>query len=550
MVDFGNEPSKFERMVDSLSDDGIDEVPDDPFSAALALVSTRLQQRARNQLYYDNPHIWAKEVIGFVAWSKQRDIGKSIVDHSFTAVKSCHGAGKSAWAAVIVCWFIATRLAAGEKVFVITTAPTYAQVHLVLWEEIRDMHARGNLPGYITSGDEWKIKEGDRIKDLAVGRKPADTDKNGFQGKHADNLLIVLDEANGIPKVLYTGATSMLTGDMTRQKMLAIGNPDDPNSEFGQNDALDKRRRRDGKKPIWNTIQIKAWDTPNFTEEKHELPAKVLSSVLQETWVEARREDWGTEDMRWTSKIEAEFPEISADSLFSTNLIEQAKSEIPDPEWDRTEARLGVDVSRFGNDRTVLVLMKNGVATVIDFWGKKDTLETANRIHTIALEHHVTEIRVDEKNMGAGVVDFLASHQGYNYRVIGMDASTRSPNPKRWINARSYWYDNLREQMLKNQIQIKADKIPHRDLEKELSVIRYGFKNGALQVEGKDEIKKRLDGLSPDFADALVYAAADLSGLVAPPHEEQGPVEGDTFVIDVLERSIRNSMNDWTVSPV
>lgn len=512
------------------------------FAEGLRAAKTKFHQKARQQVYYYHPEIWAEEVLGFEPWSKQVEIGQSLVNNSYTAVKSCHGAGKSAWAAVLVCWFVATRLAAGEQVFVITTAPSYPQVHLVLWEEIRTHHAKAKLPGYITMGDQWKIEMGGRTVDLAVGRKPADTDANSFQGKHADNLLIVLDEANGIPSTLYTGATVMLTGDMTRQKMLAIGNPDDPNSQFGQNDARDLKRIAEGKEPFWNTIQIRADSTPNFTGE--EVSERVRRAVLQTKWVDDRREEWGIEDPRYISKILAEFPDVSQDSLFPLNLIDQAQKQDPDPGWDLTSKILGADISRFGNDRTVLVLNESGVATIADSWAKKTTIETANRIHMKALEVHATEVRIDAGNMGSGVIDFLRTKMGYNYRVIEMISSAQSPDPARWLNARAYWYDNLREQMYMNRAKLPRNA----DLESELAAIRYKFTDkGALQIEKKSEMKKRLEGKSPDFADALVYAMADLTGLVPERGEKAPPQPGEQAMI---ETAFANLVGQWTVSPV
>ena len=524
--------------------------PKTNFGTALREAETKFDQRARQKIYYRNPAVWAWEVLGFEAWSKQREIGQSVVDNAYTAVKSCHGAGKSAWAAVLVCWFVATRLAAGEEVFVITTAPSYSQVHLVLWEEIRKLHARGKLPGYITNGDEWKIEvKGRSPIELAKGRKPSDTDANSFQGKHAYNLFIVLDEANGIPGLLYTSATVMLTGDMNRQRMLAIGNPDDPNSQFGLNDLGDRKRILAGKEPLWNTIQIKAWDTPNFTDEGKTLGKKVLGSVLSRSWVEKRREEWGEEDPRWISKIEADFPDVSEHSLFSLALIDQATHELPDPGYEMTSRIMGVDVARFGRDRSVVALNVGGQVSILDHWSKKNTIETANRVHMLALEHKVTEIRVDEVGVGGGVFDFLVAHQGYNYRVIRMVGNAASPNIIRWRNARDFWFDDLREQMYQNRVQIPNQK----ELHAELAAIQYDFVKGAMKVEEKSEIKKRLKGASTDFADAVAYATARVSSLIGGDDEtpDQKHQAGDTAVLDFASRfRLEQMARGYSVSPV
>lgn len=534
---------------------------DPSFADAMLNAGDKLYQKARQRVYYDNPHIWAAEVLkddnnpdGFYAWSKQVEIGHSVVNNSYTAVKSCHGAGKSAWAAVLVCWFVDTRLKeSGDPtdVFVITTAPSYSQVHLVLWEEIRKLHSRGNLPGYITGSDSWKIEHNGKITDIAVGRKPADTDSNSFQGKHAFNLFIVLDEANGIPETLFTGAVSMLTGDMSRQKMLIIGNPDDPNSLFGQEDKKDKKRAADEEEQYWNWVQIKAWDTPNFTEEKHRTPERVLKSVLQEDWVRRAEQQWAKDDARWISKIEAEFPDVSEDSFFPISLIEQSQKNQVDPGWKVEQRIMGVDVSRFGSDRTVVSLNDNGKITILDSWTKKSTIETTNRVHNLALEYQVFEVRIDEGNVGGAIIDNLRVMMGYNYRVIVMNSSNKSPNSKRWLNARAFWYDQLKEGMMLNRLQLPNDA----DLEKELSVMKYKMtKLGALQMEDKDEMKKRLKGRSPDFADSVAFVAADLTMLIEGYDGDEGgvkPHDGDEAIIDVgMDLLMRQLSGGFSVSPV
>jgi hypothetical protein len=64
---------------------------------------------------------------------------------------------------------------------VVSTAPTYPQVHAILWEEIRKNHRRGMLPGRVLQSDEWKLSD-DRL--VGWGRKPSDADPHGFQGVH------------------------------------------------------------------------------------------------------------------------------------------------------------------------------------------------------------------------------------------------------------------------------------------------------------------------------------------------------------------------------
>src|SRR5690606_8042107 len=153
------------------------------------------------------------------------EIVESVVEHRRTAVKSCHGAGKSWTAGMLAAWWIDTH-PPGEAI-VVSTAPTYKQVHAVLWEEIRKQHRTGDRPGTVLQTDEWKI--GDVL--VGMGRKPADHDAHGFQGIHRRYVLAILDEACGIPDALWTAVEAITTNADCR--ILAIGNPDDPATEFG-----------------------------------------------------------------------------------------------------------------------------------------------------------------------------------------------------------------------------------------------------------------------------------------------------------------------------
>ncbi|WP_347042032.1 hypothetical protein, partial [Brachybacterium nesterenkovii] len=175
--------------------------------------------------YRTDPKAWAVDKLGVHLWSKQQAIFDSVTEHRRTAVKSCHGAGKSFSAGALAAWWIDTH-PVGEAI-VVSTAPTYKQVHAVLWEEIRKQHRKGGLPGAVTLDDEWKI--GDVL--VGMGRKPADHDAHGFQGIHRRYVLVLLDEACGIPAPLWDAVEAITTNDDAR--ILAIGNPDDPNTQFG-----------------------------------------------------------------------------------------------------------------------------------------------------------------------------------------------------------------------------------------------------------------------------------------------------------------------------
>src|SRR5258708_6900284 len=114
-----------------------------------------------------------------------------------------------------------------------------------------------------------------------MGRKPPDHNETSFLGTHARYVLVILDEACGIPEWLWHSAERITTGDPMGMRILAIGNPDDPNSHFA----------RIFQNPDWAHFKTSAHDSPNFTGE--EVPAELREKLTSVEWVEERKRDWG-----------------------------------------------------------------------------------------------------------------------------------------------------------------------------------------------------------------------------------------------------------------
>lgn len=430
--------------------------------------------------YAQDPQAWASDKLGAYLWSKQRDIFESVVAHRRTAVKSCHGAGKSWSAGALAAWWIDTH-PPGEAI-VVSTAPTYKQVHAVLWEEIRKQHRKGELDGVVLQTDEWKI--GDVL--VGMGRKPADHDEHGFQGIHRRYVLAILDEACGIPAALWNGVEAITTNEDCR--ILAIGNPDDPNTEFGN-----VCKPGSG----WNILQISSFDTPNLSGE--DVPDYMRPMLPSKTWVDDAAKRWGVESPVYLSKVLGEFPEVSENTLIPTRYITDAQNRDLSP---GAPSSLGVDVARFGTDRSVVAARQGGHVRVIDSWGKTATTETTGRVIDHCRTTGIGDIRVDGVGVGGGVVDQLAE-QGYP--VIDMQAGQGASDPVKFMNARAEWYWNLR--MMFENGEIDLDPLDD-ELASQLAALQYKFTSrGQIVIESKDDMRKR--GMpSPDRADAVMLACA------------------------------------------
>jgi hypothetical protein len=178
---------------------------------------------------------------------------------------------------------------------------------------------------------------------------------------------------------------------------------------------------------------------------------------------------------------------------------------------------IGADIARYGADESVLYVNRGGRCRLLDSWGKTDTVESARRIHRHANDAGAAEVRIDSSGVGGGVYDMLSSLAEFDdkvYVLIGVDGGTKSPDPRRYLNARAFNHDQLRERMSEGVIDLDFDD---RDLTDQLLNVTYRFTvRGAVQITPKDEMRGVMDG-SPDRLDALIYAVIDTSSLFAPP---------------------------------
>jgi len=445
--------------------------------------------------YAADPTRWVTERIGAFLWSVQRRVMELVRDHRYVAVPSCHDAGKSYLAAAIACWWLDSHTV-GEA-FVVTTAPTDAQVKAILWREIGKMQRAGGLAGKVTKQAHWYMGP-DNVELVAYGRKPADHVSHeeaaaSFSGIHARYVLIILDEAGGIPVWLYNAVDTLATNVHCR--VLAIGNPDDPGSQFAKVCAPGSG---------WTVQPISAFDTPNFTDEA--VPEYLNDLLISKVWVQERKKRWGEKNPLYQSKVLGLFPEVGDHNLIQPAwvLAAQNRSIVP----NQFDSVLGVDVARFGSDETCGYLRQgNHIRRVFSGHGWPTTETTGKVKQFIFGNTHPVRAQVDDVGVGGGVLDQLVED---GFDAVGLNGGSTCKQKlkdgrNRFVNARSEWYWELRGKLQDGEIDLDPED---DDLAAQLVDIRWGTNSkGQIWVEAKEDMKARgVD--SPDRADAVVYSNA------------------------------------------
>jgi len=429
---------------------------------------------------------WAADPADFVCrelgarpWSKQVEILEAVRDHNRVAVRSCNGSGKTYVAAHVVLWW----LMCFPDALVITTAPTEHQVRDVLWREIRRAY-RGNedlIDGKLLRAS---LELGD--KHYAQGLSTDLPER--FQGFHEGHILFVVDEASGVREGIFEAIEGSMTS--AGAKTLLLGNPSSLSGTFYE---VFHRRRE-----LWHTIHISAFDTPNLCEG-----STVMPSLVTPRWVEEALVNWGEDSPMYQVRVLGEFPSEAEDTLMSLRLIEQAAKPAGEEETGEDgPVEMGVDVARFGSDRTVICVRRGERVIEMETFSRKDTMETSGRVKAAIARHGPRVVRVDVIGVGAGVVDRLREQDCSI--IVGVNVGRRSSRPEHFANLRAELYDGLRERFQQGRIRIPADQ----DLIGELAAVRYSFtSSGQIRIEDKETVRAR--GLrSPDKADALMLAFA------------------------------------------
>lgn len=180
---------------------------------------------------------------------------------------------------------------------------------------------------------------------------------------------------------------------------------------------------------------------------------------------------------------------------------------------------VSIDVARYGNDQTCMYAIENNRAIDRVKFEKKNTMETVGRAVLFAEKNKVKAFAVDEIGVGAGVADRLIE---MGKEVVCVNSAKQSSEPEKYRNIRAEIYAFGAELFNEGIVEIdKADT----DLIEQLSWARYKTikSNGLLQVEPKDDIKKRC-GKSPDEADAFlngVWALKQTQPYISDPYRKQ-----------------------------
>ena len=431
-------------------------------------------------------------------FDKQQQILESIRDFPETLVPSCHDSGKTWTAARALIWFLFSH---PNDSIVLSTAPTFQQVVELLWREVQSAHAKAKFPlggRLLTSkfelGPKW----------FATGI--TSDDPVNYQGYHASNILVILDEADGIKPEVWNALEGVLTSG--NAKLLAIGNPLDPTSQFADRVRNAKERS--------HVIRIAADDVLPHTD------GGVNPFLLQRAWVEDKKEKWGETSSLYLGKVLAQWPDQNVDTLIPIPWLIRAKGR----SVERGILTYGADIARFGSNRTVRTLIAGNQFLWSKATAKEDTMESATRIIGDLQAYEPAMVQIDETGIGGAVVDRVRQVLKDRYPIVGVNNGGKANNEIKFANRGSEMWWNVRDSFERDQIGFTMDDPEAVDelindlnrptyaynRKQQLIVDKFGLPRGTNEYGLTTEERA---AKSPDRGDSFVLALTAAAPFIA-----------------------------------
>jgi hypothetical protein len=410
--------------------------------------------------------------------------GVNAVDPIRFSTGSGHGIGKSALVAWIIRWLMDTRPFTKGVV----TASTATQLRTKTWSELAKWHNIGITKHWYTLNTGMGSLNLYHNQHPSQWRFDAFTSKEenseSFAGLHAANSTpcYIFDEASGVPDKIFEVREGGLTDG--EPMVFDFGNPTKNTGRFYQN-MRGKFRHR------YIRQHIDSRDVEGTNKE------------LFDQWAK----DYGEDSDFFKVRVRGEFPAQGSLQFISTALAEHCAS-IDVAVSPHEPLVMGIDVARFGDDRSVLFARQGRDCHTHGFklYPEVDTMQLAAHAAAWADELNPDAIFVDGGGVGGGVVDRLRQ---LGYDVIDINFGSKATE-KGYANLRAQMWGRMRDAM-KAGIAIPDDD----DLIADLTGVEYGYNiRTEIQLERKEDMKKR--GLaSPDMADAMaityVYPVAPRS---------------------------------------
>jgi hypothetical protein len=469
----------------------------------------KASQKLKLDGYANDVEAYARDILGIRLTPDQASAAQAAYKYKRVLMPSGNEVGKSMMCAILALHHFDCY----NPSFTIVTAPAAKQLGDIIFKEMRTLAP--NKIGWKPAANHLEDAPNHWVKGYTA------KDENAFHGRHEQNVMVIFDEAEGVPKKFWDAAESM--GDI----IVAAYNPILTSSPA----AIAERNSR------WVIRRMSALTHPNvladlegrerFIPGNSAVNAEKVLSRLQ-AWATPIQEDdlphpddimFGKQRWRLGPVAQARLagirPTGATNSVFSESLwlkMVENKCEI-ESHWP---LQVGVDVARFGDDFTAIVIRRGKCVLHAEKRNGWTGRQTISRIMTL-LNNYVTAredvrripILVDDTG---GYGESVIECNDERYRVIPVNfgwKAAKDTGAESYVDTRTeLWFNfaNLVDNGLVDATRLSQEMLS--ELHDELIMPNYDYDKRQRYIMCPKTTTKSVLGRSPDLADALVLAFA------------------------------------------
>ena len=438
-------------------------------------------------------HPWQTEFLNALADLDRREAGlKTEINHRVLrrmSLRAGHGKGKTHVLAKGLLWWNTTR-----RGRVVVTAPKEQQMTTRLWPELHKITAKA-LDGFRACLDI----QGTRVmwcRDptwFAVAETAARPEN--LSGHHDQELLVIVDEANGVMEPMFQVIESAITDP--RNRLILSGNPTRTSGEFYASHM--KAKTAD----LYWKRHIKA-DEPPLDMAK---------------WGQEMIQKYGANSPVVKVRVLGEFVDMAEGQLISLEWLETARLRDIGGDGSIPQLRVSVDVADGGEDETVIMVARVYETRTewlalhrFSFPPSLAPIEAGKAAKRIFEEWAGTGndlLIPDALGVGAGTAGWLMDQR---MPVLAYRGGEGSDDPVQWRNRRTQSYLVMRNHLRDGQVAIgpvfaTSDTDWDDFCAQMASIISKPGTERLEDLETKQDLKRR--GVkSPDMADAAAMIHA------------------------------------------
>ena len=538
-----------------------------------------LEFAQKRQEWKKYPEQFFSEVLGIKLPPHQRKILRDCLKYNRVAINTSNSVGKSFLIGAIAFFYFITNVSdePDNSTVIIITSVIFSQVKRSIFANIKHFAKRADKYVKEKFGEEYSFlpKEFSEspntveywFDELSYIMGISTDNCNAISGIHSRNLLILMDEVQGLTESVFSGFRGVLQSGLA--KLILLGNPTLPNGPTGE---FYNAMQPDSN---YHRITISAFDTPNFVETGITLESMLLPESDPENWRNKLDKYCGTDyktakkndevgaweeqvitnlpftnlqnpisafgilvdcgmnpdQFDFLTRVRALFPTGEGNCVINQNWLEDSMNNYDIPEKHESGLRsMGVDISGgLGRDfSTIAVRDGNKIIYIEEFQLNAPDLE--DKIIEIYKAYGCEYCCVERDGIGKPIYDHLESRDVIYIIPINSGGGAGIEEPMSFEEEEKNkelkeLYNRKRDELwfnLRNLLNPYVNDYPvilprHNKLKKHLMCASWKKGNtGKIQVLPKEEMRKKIKE-SPDLADAVIFAFADIgeAGMMA-----------------------------------